>query len=772
MNQLQHYQEIVQSALFSDGPIVVFIWENSEGWPVVDVSSNIKRLYGYEVVDYQNKKLVYSEQIHLEDLNQVFTEVQVASAGEQNSFTHKPYRYKANDGSYYWVSDSTIMLRDENNEITHYVGYLTNITDYVNTQNELLQKNQWYKELFDISPVGIALNKITGEFIDLNSSLHNMCGYTKEEFVKLSYWDITPIEYEEQEAVQLESLMSKGMYGPYQKEYIHKDGHRIPVLLNGVKNIDNDGNEYIWSVIQDISELSKAHNKIKVNELKFRRVFEQANDGILIIENGIFTSCNEKAMQILRCDKDYIVGKSPDTISPLKQEDGQLSTEKAISLVKEALSGNSKLFEWQHIGPRGDLIEMEISLGLIGDSSDNTLLCLWRDISERKNHEENLRIEKEKADAANASKSQFLANMSHEIRTPLNGILGFVDVLAKGEKDIKRKEQFDHIKSSGSTLLAIINDILDLAKIENGKLNIENASFLSKDVFDAVANIYMELCHSKSIRFVYTVSPIVPKVLKGDMLRLKQVLFNLLSNAVKFTSSDGEVSLDVNYDTNTKMLLCTVKDSGVGIEKKNLDKIFNAFEQEDISTTRKYGGTGLGLSISHRLIQMMGGDLKVNSAIGKGSAFSFSIEVVEGVEPQLLKEQPEDTISTSFQAHVLIVEDNKTNQILLSVFLDEFKITYDIANDGLEAVFMHEMSAYDVIFMDENMPNMNGIEATQKIRETEESKSLKHIPIVAVTANALSGDKDRFLAAGMDDYISKPYSEDDIRTVLEKYLTQ
>lgn len=520
---------------------------------------------------------------------------------------------------------------------------LENAINLTITQNELLQKNRWYKEIFEISPVGIALNKMSGEFIDCNSALHNMCGYTKEEFIHLSYWDVTPIEYEEQETAQLKSLNLTGKYGPYEKEYIHKDGHRIPVLLNGVKSVDDDGEEYIWSVIQD------------------------------------------------------------------------MSAQKLI--------------------------------------------------------EENLRTEKEKAESANRSKSQFLANMSHEIRTPLNGILGFVDLLCKDETDIKRKEQCVYIKSSGSTLLAIINDILDFSKIENGKLEIENALFMSKDLFDAVANIYSELSQTKGIKFTYTISPSLPHALIGDILRIKQVLLNLLSNALKFTSSGGEINLYLDYNTETKRLSCKVKDSGVGIQSKNLNKIFHAFEQEDVSTTRKYGGTGLGLAISSRLIEMMGGELRVESVVGKGSTFSFDLIIEEGIETKPSQESSKDDGEMHFHAHALIVEDNKTNQALLGIFLDDFGMTFDLANDGLEALSLYEKGSYDVVLMDENMPNMNGIEATQKIRALEESKSLKHTPIIAVTANALTGDRGRFIEAGMDDYISKPYTEDDIQKVLAKYLT-
>jgi CheY-like chemotaxis protein len=358
--------------------------------------------------------------------------------------------------------------------------------------------------------------------------------------------------------------------------------------------------------------------------------------------------------------------------------------------------------------------------------------------------------------------------MSHEIRTPLNGILGFVDVLSKDEDNIKRKEQFEHIKNSGSTLLAVINDILDLSKIENGKLSIENVCFITQDLFDSVANIYTEMCQNKDIDFIYAMSSNIPNSLCGDVVRIKQVLFNLLSNALKFTPEGGKIILDITYNSENNKLHCSVKDSGIGIEAENLTKIFNEFEQEDISTTRKYGGTGLGFSISYRLVEMMGGKLEVESIIDEGSEFFFEFEIHEGKDEvsSMLDAQAE----TSLHGHVLMVEDNKTNQALLAIFLDDFGISYDIANDGVEALSMFDKGTYDIILMDENMPNMNGIEATHQIRIIEEKQQLKHIPIIAVTANALSGERERFLSAGMDDYISKPYNAQDLRKSLQKYL--
>ena len=638
MHNINSYKQVINSTLFTDGPIVIFIWENSDGWPVLDVSSNIKRLYGYDPSLYISGHIAFADQVHPDDLARVFKEVTEASSGDEKSFSHEPYRYQVQNGEYNWVSDNTTIIRDDKGNITHYVGYLTNINDYVNTRNKLEEKETSFKNLFDLSPVGISLNKMSGEFVELNSALHNMCGYTHDEFLKLSYWDITPIYYQKQEEKQLLDIQTKGRYGPYEKEYIHKDGSLINVLLNGITAKDSLGNSYIWSIIQDITELTKA---------------------------------------------------------------------------------------------------------------------------------------KEKAEFSNQSKSRFLANMSHEIRTPMNGILGFIDILEKTEIDESRKNHFKHIRSSSQLLLSIINDILDLSKLESGKLLIEKSPVDTQDLFESVIGIYQNVCSNKNITFEYNKTTNMPASILTDIIRVKQVVINLLSNAVKFTPSGGKVSLNVKYDAESETLSCGVRDTGVGIAPENLDKIFKPFEQEDISTTRKYGGSGLGLAISSSIIELLGGEITLTSDLNEGSCFSFLISAKQSKDVKPIKSTSETSeISTKkIEAKVLIVEDNATNQMLLSLYLDNLDLDYDIADDGLQAVEYFKNNKYDIILMDENMPNMNGIEATKIIRDLEKDENLNPVIIVAVTAKALSGDRKRFIDSGMDDYISKPYSDTDIETIMNKYFT-
>ncbi len=379
---------------------------------------------------------------------------------------------------------------------------------------------------------------------------------------------------------------------------------------------------------------------------------------------------------------------------------------------------------------------------------------------------------KHQAELAAEAKANFLANMSHEIRTPMNAILGFVEQLQKGEEDLSRKKMFTTIQESGETLLAIINDILDITKIESGKMQLENRACDLDHFFQSLKAFFKSSCDDKDIRFKIRLENDVPRCTMIDEIRLKQVFINLISNAIKFTDRGGHVSVDVLYNNDTGFIEVFVVDSGVGIASENINKIFNIFEQEDSSTTRRFGGTGLGLAICKQLMTLMDGNISVSSRLGEGSRFylRFPYRVcTDAFSPDVQKVQ---TSQSAFRkGKVLVVEDNRTNQMLIRMILDEFGLEYEIADNGKEAVDLFtKKQDYSVILMDENMPVMNGIEAVKYIRSIEKEKSLDRVPIIAVTANALSSDKERFMNAGMDDYISKPYTEQTIKDTLLKHI--
>ena len=373
--------------------------------------------------------------------------------------------------------------------------------------------------------------------------------------------------------------------------------------------------------------------------------------------------------------------------------------------------------------------------------------------------------QRDKALEAVKSKDIFLANMSHEIRTPLNAIIGFIELLQENEQDKTKQNYLKIINSSCKNLLDIINDILDFSKIESGKLQIDKIDFNPTNEFNLTQRLFQARFEEKNIEFKVTYKNL-PNSLNGDILRIKQVINNLLSNAIKFTPNDKKIYLNIEYKNNN--LFVNIKDQGIGISKEYQDKIFEAFTQEDSSTTRQYGGTGLGLTISYNLVKAMGGELKVKSQLGKGSEFYFSIPLEIGKK---IKTKDTNTQEFDFSDKIiLLAEDNKANQMFMKVLFRKLNLNFELANDGVEAVEMFKTNKYDLILMDENMPNMSGIEATQHIREYEKQNNLTYTPIVALTANALKGDREKFLSAGMDEYLTKPLNKEKLVVILKELL--
>ncbi|MFT5661170.1 MAG: PAS domain S-box-containing protein [Sulfurimonas sp.] len=369
-------------------------------------------------------------------------------------------------------------------------------------------------------------------------------------------------------------------------------------------------------------------------------------------------------------------------------------------------------------------------------------------------------------------KEQFLANMSHEFRTPLNSILGFIDLIKEETKEKNILEYSKIIEYSGIGLLRIIEDILDFSKIESGQIKIEMMDFNMHETCIFLKKLLDVQAEEKGVKLILSIDESTPVYLKTDLFRLRQIISNLLSNAIKFTEPGYNVFMFVSYKNNK--LNIRIKDEGKGIESHKLTSIFEEFSQENLSTTREYGGTGLGLSISKKLSHLLGGTINVKSELGVGSEFSVFIDAYMVEEVKEYIEHIEHIEQKDFSnINILLVEDNIANQLFMKVILKKMNIKFDIAGNGLEAISMFnkaQVNQYSIILMDENMPNMNGIVATQNIRNIEKEKSLKHTPIIAVTANALKGDRERFLSVGMDEYLTKPINKKKLEEALSKFI--
>ncbi len=493
-------------------------------------------------------------------------------------------------------------------------------------------------------------------------------------------------------------------------------------------------------------------------DTKFQSFLESVPDAIVIVnKEGNILFVNKQTEEMFGYHRNEIISNKIELLMPTRFKEVHPSHRvEFVNHPKTRKMGEGmQLFAQRK---NGEEFPVEISLSKI-DTDDGFMVCSSiRDVSNQKQTEKQLTEAIIKAENATKSKQQFLSNMSHEIRTPMNAIIGFTKVILRTDLSPKQKEYLNAIKMSGDTLIVLINDILDLAKVDAGKMFFEKEPFKLSLSIATMLHLFETKIQEKNLELIVKYDQNIPEVLVGDAVRLHQIILNLVSNAVKFTSV-GKITVSVRKlteDSENITIEFSVSDTGIGIETKKIDKIFENFQQAHSQTSRIFGGTGLGLAIVKQLVEAQGGSIKVESEVDKGSTFSFVLAFKKGHGVTLLDTEITELVDKDIQdIKILVVEDVELNQLLMKTLLDDFGFDSDIAENGKIAIEKLEKNDYDIILMDLQMPIMNGFQATDYIRNTLKSA----IPIIALTADVTTVDIEKCKTVGMNDYIPKPVDE-------------
>lgn len=679
------------------------------------------------------------------------------------------HRIVRRDGELRNIVVRYIVLKDESGKRIKAIGVNQDITERKQAESALRESEEKFKSAFDSSPDAININRLSdGLYIEINRGFTELTGYTWEDVRGKTSRDINIWCSYDARTRLITELEKNGCCANLESKFRRKDSSVVTALMSA-RMLTINKEKCIISITRDITERENANKILDEIRNDFESIFENSQVGIMVLKGGrILARCNQRLADILGYD-------SPKNMIGMSMRDLHLDEDHFVDFGKRYYKGLSKgeqkQIDYQLKRKNGDMIWCTLSgKAMFPHDLNKGVIWVLDDISNRKAMEEQLVRAKSEAETANRAKSEFLANMSHEIRTPLNGISGMMQLLQTTNLDPEQDEYVDMATRSTNRLTKLLSDILDISRIEAGKLEFRRQEFRVSDLTQSVCELF-DVTHRYKLPLQCSIDPGTPDILVGDEARIRQILFNLVGNAFKFTEK-GAIRLEIcpisSPEPAEQRIIFCVHDTGIGIPENKLKELFAPFAQVETAYSRPHQGAGLGLAIVKRLATLMGGHVIMDTLPDEGT----SACVVLPFEQQKSKDAVQTdargvmAVSSLKPLNVLLVEDDHSNRFFIKKILDKVGAQTIMAQNGLEAIELWKRTNFDCILMDIQMPIMDGLTATRLIRNSTASGEKIDIPIIALTSYAMAGDREKFLAAGMDAYLSKPVQLDDLAEAL------
>ncbi len=670
-------------------------------------------------------------------------------------------------------SVSLTAVYDHTKQIEYFDVVVKDISDQKTAEKELTESKELFRVVFEHSAAAITVTDKNERIVAWNPMAEKMLGMAKKDLFNKPVKDLySAQEWRKMRAFRIREI---GMLADIATQVIRHDGSFLDVNVS-ISVLKNASGEVIGSIgiLNDITSLKIIENKLRDSENAMRVILDNSPAAIIVTNHqDQIVSWNTFAEHLLGMNKKELHLRPASSLYPAEEW-------KKIRLENIVTKGAKLHLETKVVKKNGHIIDVGLSVNALKDDRNNYLgsVGIIQDITEQKKVRQMILQAKLVAEEANNAKSLFLAKMSHEVRTPMNAVIGMLDMTLETKLTDEQRENLKVAKDAADNLLGLLNDILDLSKAEAGKITIEKVELNVQDLVKNVCRGLAILAHKKQIDLLWNFDDRVPKYLIGDPVRLRQVIINLVNNAIKFTHK-GHVKVRVELVSMKDKrceLLFSVEDTGIGIQASKHETIFDIFSQADEYTTRKYGGTGLGLAICKKIVEMMDGRIWVESMENAGSAFKFNVVFeVASDQPLAAAKDAQVVLTSGLPTHhqsglrILLAEDNHVNQKIVLKMLEKKGWRATTVVNGREALDLLNKQTYDLVLMDDQMPEVTGIEATKRIRN-EEKQTGNHVLIIAMTANAMAGDKEFYLNQGMDGYVSKPINREQFYLEIERLI--